>query len=229
MSRYIVLSLFIFCLVVTAFPVYAQQEAAGEGVEAMPIIQEGVVIEEGYAYATAPKQKNGAAFFIVSNYTDQHDRLIGVSSNVADKTVLHTMSENKAGVMEMQEVDGIDIPLGNRIGFTSAGDHVMLMGLNSPLKDGEKFTLTLTFEKAGEIKTEIPVKAPYVSPSVSDVETQSEAEEGMTTTTVPVEAGELTVAEPEEVQAIEPVMESEQPVEKPVEKKKGWIGKLLGK
>jgi copper(I)-binding protein len=34
---------------------------------------------------------------------------------------------------------------------------VMLTGLKAPLKEGETVTLTLTFEKAGEIKTDAPV------------------------------------------------------------------------
>ena len=32
------------------------------------------------------------------------------------------------------------------------GYHIMLMGLAEPLKEGDEVDLTLTFEKAGEVK-----------------------------------------------------------------------------
>jgi copper(I)-binding protein len=34
---------------------------------------------------------------------------------------------------------------------------VMLMGLKKPLKQGEHFTLTLTLERAGDMKVDVPV------------------------------------------------------------------------
>ena len=37
------------------------------------------------------------------------------------------------------------------------GDHVMFMGLTGPMNDGESVTVTLQFEKAGEITMDIPV------------------------------------------------------------------------
>ena len=37
------------------------------------------------------------------------------------------------------------------------GDHVMLMGLTGPLKDGDSFPLTLTFEHAGNVTVDVVV------------------------------------------------------------------------
>ena len=36
----------------------------------------------------------------------------------------------------------------------------MLIGLTAPLKAGDKFPLTLTFEKAGTVTLEVEVQAP---------------------------------------------------------------------
>jgi copper(I)-binding protein len=38
------------------------------------------------------------------------------------------------------------------------GDHVMLMGLKQPLKEGESFPLILTFEKAGDVQVTVKVE-----------------------------------------------------------------------
>ena len=37
------------------------------------------------------------------------------------------------------------------------GYHIMLMGLDAPLKEGDEIELTLTFEKAGDVKVKVPV------------------------------------------------------------------------
>ncbi|MCW8860848.1 MAG: copper chaperone PCu(A)C, partial [Rhodospirillales bacterium] len=39
------------------------------------------------------------------------------------------------------------------------GDHVMFMGLNAPLKEGDTFPLTLVFKNAGEVTINVTVKA----------------------------------------------------------------------
>jgi copper(I)-binding protein len=46
------------------------------------------------------------------------------------------------------------------------GYHVMLFNLKQQAKDGERFPLTLTFEKAGAVEVEVAVQkdAPVVEP-----------------------------------------------------------------
>jgi copper(I)-binding protein len=37
------------------------------------------------------------------------------------------------------------------------GDHVMFMGLNGPMEHGDTVSVTLSFEKAGDIVVDIPI------------------------------------------------------------------------
>ena len=61
-------------------------------------------------------------------------------------------------VMQMMEVEGgFTIPAGGSHALMRGGDHVMLMGLKGPMTDGEAVTITLTFEKAGDIELEVPI------------------------------------------------------------------------
>ncbi len=63
--------------------------------------------------------------------------------------------------MKMQQVQAVAIPAGGEVRFEPMGYHVMLFGLKQQAKDGERFPLTLTFEKAGAIELEVAVqKAP---------------------------------------------------------------------
>ena len=43
-------------------------------------------------------------------------------------------------------------------GLEWVGHHVMLMGLKAPLKQGESFPLTLTFERAGSVEVMVSVE-----------------------------------------------------------------------
>jgi copper(I)-binding protein len=58
----------------------------------------------------------------------------------------------------MGEIEGgIPISAGEGHVLKRGGDHVMFMGLTGPLEQGSQITVTLTFEKAGDIEVQIPV------------------------------------------------------------------------
>lgn len=118
--------------------------------------------EYPFAYPTSASQKNGAAYFTLLHMTREDDRILGVSTPIADKAELHVTvnGEDKDVEMEtvtMKKVEVIDVPHMSTLYFDPYGRHVMLMGLKKQLKEGEKFPLTLMFEKAGKVETEVLV------------------------------------------------------------------------
>ncbi len=107
-----------------------------------------------------PSAPNAAAYFTLHNGgTD--DRLSKVSSPVAEKVELHEHI-HKDGLMKMQQMMAVDVPASAEVQFAPMGYHVMLFGLKKQLKDGERFPLTLHFDKAGDVQVEVAVqkKAP---------------------------------------------------------------------
>ena len=116
----------------------------------------GVMITKAYARASAtPTAEAGAAYVSLMVHGDA-DRLVAVSSPVAKMAGLHE-TKQVDGVMKMEHVDGIDIPANGKLVMKPGGYHIMLMGLNQPLKEGDEIELTLTFEKAGEVKVKAKV------------------------------------------------------------------------
>jgi len=103
-------------------------------------------VNNPWARATPGKAENGAAYATIQSPTA--DRLVSASSPVAKKAELHTMSM-QGMVMKMRPIDGLDIPAGQPVALKPGGEHIMLMGLNEPLHEGQSFPLTLDFEKAG--------------------------------------------------------------------------------
>jgi hypothetical protein len=63
------------------------------------------------------------------------------------------------GMMKMRELtDGLPIPPEDSVTLEPAADHLMFQDLKRPLKKGETFPATLTFEKAGTVSVTFEVR-----------------------------------------------------------------------
>jgi copper(I)-binding protein len=125
---------------------------------ALPVFADGIMVSDAYARSAVPGAKTGAAFMQIMNRSGEDDRLLSVSSSIAKRVELHTHKELGDGVMKMMHVEeGFPIPAGGMHGLARGGDHVMFMGLNQDLIQGESVEVTLTFEKAGDVVVQVPV------------------------------------------------------------------------
>ena len=114
-----------------------------------------LTVDKAWARATPGKSQIGAAYVTIQSPTP--DRLVAASTPVAKMAQLHTMSMSGM-VMKMRPVAGIDIPAGKPVSLAPGGFHIMLIGLAKPLKAGQTFPLTLTFEKAGSRTVNVAVE-----------------------------------------------------------------------
>ena len=111
--------------------------------------QAGVAVEQAWARATPGSVvKTGAAYLTLVNKGKEADRLLSVSTPVAASASLHEMKMEN-GIMKMRPLDSVTIAPGQTVQLKPSSDHLMLEGLKHPLKEGEHFPLTLTFEKSG--------------------------------------------------------------------------------
>ena len=120
--------------------------------------QGDITIENPWARATAGRAANGAGFMTLVNAGATDDRLIKAETGVAKKTELHT-HKMEGDVMKMRPVPAIDLPAGQSVALKPGGLHVMMMGLHDPLKQGESFPVTLTFEKAGTVTVDVAIQS----------------------------------------------------------------------
>jgi periplasmic copper chaperone A len=112
-------------------------------------------VSNAWARATPAKAENGVAYVTIRSPTA--DRLLSAASPVAKKVELHSM-EMAGMVMKMRPMSSLDIPAGQPVTLKPGGEHIMLMGLNGPLREGQSFPLTLTFEKAGAREVTVAVE-----------------------------------------------------------------------
>ena len=116
-----------------------------------------VVVMNAFARASAaPVAKSAAAYVSVMNHGAAPDRLIAIKTPAAGSAGLHK-TEMADGAMKMEAAGPLDIPANGILEMKPGGYHIMLMGLEAPLKQGETLELTLVFGKAGELKVSVPV------------------------------------------------------------------------
>ena len=81
---------------------------------------------------------------------------MGARADIAVSAEIHQQTE-EGGIMRMRPVQGIDLPPGVLVKLEPNGFHIMLIGLKTPLKPGERVPATLRFARAGAIKVHFVV------------------------------------------------------------------------
>ena len=116
-----------------------------------------LTIEGAWARPPAMAGGNGAAYFTVRNDGDTADRLIAVASPLA-MAEMHESVMADDGTMAMNPVEGVDVPPNGSVEFKRGGLHVMFMGIAEPPAVGDTVSLTLTFQNAGDVTVNLPVR-----------------------------------------------------------------------
>ncbi|SDS18503.1 copper chaperone PCu(A)C [Pseudomonas oryzae] len=133
-------------LFAVALPGFAHDYQVGE-----------LTIDHPWSRELPPNAPAGAAYFTLKN-AGAADRLLGASTPRAQKSELHT-HVHQDGLMKMQRISAVDVPAQGEVTFQPGGNHVMLFGLDKPLKAGDEFPLTLEFEKAGKVEVQVQVES----------------------------------------------------------------------
>ena len=116
-----------------------------------------LVIAGGFSRATLPNAPVGGGFMTITNTGDQDDTLVAASSAVAGRVEIHEM-KMQGDVMEMRHLEGgLPIPARQTVTLKPGGYHLMFMGLQQPLVQGTRISVTLTFAKAGTVDVPLVV------------------------------------------------------------------------
>lgn len=120
-----------------------------------------IAIDHPYATPTPAGARTGAVYFRgLKNSGDQADRLIGVRTPVATRAEVHEM-QMAGDVMRMRALPALDLPAGSAHAMRHGGRyHLMLRELSRPLQKGDRFPVTLEFERAGSKEVMVWVQQP---------------------------------------------------------------------
>jgi copper(I)-binding protein len=116
-----------------------------------------VTVTQPWSRATPNGAPVAGGYLVVANKGAEGDKLLGGMSDIAARVEIHEMSMNN-GVMQMRPVaGGLTVPAGGSVELKPGGYHVMFMGLKHGIKEGERFKVTLQFEKAGPVDVDFSV------------------------------------------------------------------------
>lgn len=127
--------------------------------EACPVWQSGdLTISNAWSRASIGTDRPASFYVEIDNNGAQDDTLTGIATPIAGMPMLHETVVTD-GVATMPHVSQIAIPAGSSASLAPGGYHGMLMGLNTALKEGETYTMTLMFARAGNVNIEVDVAA----------------------------------------------------------------------
>ena len=133
------IGLSVVALVISIVPVAAQEYKAGP-----------LQVENPWVRATPGGAKVGGGYLTIKND--------GTSSPIAEKLELNELSSEN-GVMKMRALpNGLQINPGQTVTLKPGGYHIMFVGLNKPLKQGDHVPVTLNFANAGTVNVEFVVQ-----------------------------------------------------------------------
>jgi periplasmic copper chaperone A len=124
---------------------------------ALPALAAGLSVTNAWSRSTPPVAKVGVVYFTLKNDTNKSDRLLKLSTSVAEKVEVHR-TEVLDGIARMREVAVLHLDAGQALEFKPGGMHVMLIGLRKPLVAGSTYELELLFEVAGPRKVKVQVR-----------------------------------------------------------------------
>ncbi|WP_312137650.1 copper chaperone PCu(A)C [Brevundimonas sp.] len=127
--------------------------------ETTPTVVAGnVTIEDAWCRPTPNGAKAGGCYVILTSSAD--DTLTGVTTDQADMAQVHEM-KMEGGVMKMAHLDkGLPLPANQRTELKPHGNHIMLMGLKSPLVSGQTAKITLNFANAAPATVDFDIRTP---------------------------------------------------------------------
>ncbi len=116
-----------------------------------------IQVRHPWARATPPGASVGAGYLEIRNRGSQPDRLLSAATAVARRVELH-VTEHAADVAKMRQLRAFEVPARERLTLRPGGAHLMLVDLVRPLAKGERFAMTLRFERAGELEVQFEVQ-----------------------------------------------------------------------
>lgn len=121
-----------------------------------------VTVSDAKIRAMPPIFKNTMVYVMIKNNDHQPVDLVAADvmnhrgCPIADKVELHAINMEN-GVRKMKCLTSISIKPGETARLESGGNHILVKGLNQPLKIGEDMVINLLFSDGSRITVDAPV------------------------------------------------------------------------
>ena len=122
-------------------------------------VAEGAIdVSRAWTPAVGQARVDAPIYMTVTNHGDAPDSLVRVRcpADLADATEKHASDRGEGGTA-MREVKSLAVPAGGTVTLAPGGNHLMLLSVREPLREGQTFKCSLVFQRAGTIPVEVRV------------------------------------------------------------------------
>lgn len=115
-----------------------------------------VALVDAWIRPTPPVTNVGAFYLRIVNGSATDDRVVGASSPHCAEVEIHQTDTDDDGVASMRLAEGSDllVAAGEDLVFEPSGLHVMCLGLDQPVVDGARLSLTVELAEIGPLTVE---------------------------------------------------------------------------
>jgi copper(I)-binding protein len=131
-----------------------QQQKSGEEAAQGPDAKPGLTVSDGVLVLPAVKGNPGAAYFALTNGSQEPTSLAAIHIDGAGKAEMH---ETRGGTMA--PMNWAQVNAGETLKFERGGKHVMVFDLTDRIKPGGTAEMTLTFSGGDKLSTPLRVEA----------------------------------------------------------------------
>jgi copper(I)-binding protein len=118
---------------------------------------QGILVKDAWIRGVPPSAKTTAAFMNIQNNGPDEMVLVSAASEIAELVQIHTM-EHVGEMMKMKEIKELRVPANGEAVLTPMGYHIMLIGLNRTITEGETLPLSLNFADGTKVSVDAVVK-----------------------------------------------------------------------
>ena len=114
-------------------------------------------VEDPWVKEGPPSARVLAGYMTIRNGSSQTQTIIGVSSPAFAMVEMHR-TEIQDGMARMVEQERLKVPASGQLSLEPGGYHLMLMGANRPLREGDTVEISLQPENGEAVVIQAPVR-----------------------------------------------------------------------
>lgn len=127
-------------------------------VGATPAASPTLTIGDPWVRISGGMDQPAAGYLTITNASAAADALLSASSPGAASVELHQTAMDSGGMIGMHPVARLYIPAGGTVTLAPGGYHLMIMGLKTQLKAGDRLELDLVFDHVGTVVVQAEVR-----------------------------------------------------------------------
>ncbi|MGH7885311.1 MAG: copper chaperone PCu(A)C [Thermodesulfobacteriota bacterium] len=117
-----------------------------------------ITVKDVWIREVLPGSDITAGYMTIMNHGNVDDTLIDIKCGCSEKVELHTTTIDSNDVARMKMIKNIKISSGETLELSPGSYHLMIMGIKNSMKEKDKVTFELNFQKQGKVIVDASIR-----------------------------------------------------------------------